>query len=314
MITPPPSSTSLPTLPQLNTAALREAWHYTHPDKLGVAYTSTQRLNYSFPNNNLGLNAHTLYYGQSSKTIPTNTYEIWMEVVDGDAPNSLLQDTHTITLEPHSALTHIRIHTAEHAHMYRQMHISVEEGAHYQNFTLCTNQLLGRHETHVQLNQPTAAATLLSLNLLHDNHKVDSVNNIIFNAPHCTANVQNRTIAAQASHGVFQGKFIVEKEAQLTDAHMRTKNLLLAPTARVNHKPELEIYADNVKCAHGASTGALDAEAFFYLRSRGLSFTAAQHVLVEAFAHDILTHFSPLCHEKTVKDTIDNWLNNKVNI
>lgn len=306
--------TAIPTLPQLTSAADREAWHYTSPSKLAVAHTHTQQLEYSFPNNTLALNADTLYYGKSTKKMAANTHEVWVEIVGGEAPNALLHDTQTITLAPHSTLAHIRIHTAEQAHMYRQTHVIVEEGAQYNNFTLCTNQRLHRHETHVKLTQPTAAATLLSLNLLHENHKVDSVNNISFLAPNCTANVQNRTIAAHTSRGVFQGKFLVDKDAQQTDAHMRTKNLLLSPHAQVYHKPELEIYADNVKCAHGASTGALDEEALFYLRTRGLNFTAARHLLVEAFAHDILTHFSPLCHEKIVKDTIANWLNNKVNI
>jgi Fe-S cluster assembly protein SufD len=91
-----------------------------------------------------------------------------------------------------------------------------------------------------------------------------------------------------ASHGVFNGKIVVHKDAQKTDARQTNKNLLLSGDAAVNTKPQLEIYADDVKCSHGSTIGQLDPDALFYLRSRGLGPDEARSLLSFAFASDIV--------------------------
>lgn len=96
--------------------------------------------------------------------------------------------------------------------------------------------------------------------------------------------------------GAFQGKTTVARNAQKTDAHQLNKNLLLSRTAQVDSKPELEIYADDVKCAHGATTGELDAKALFYMQSRGIEPEEARQLLVEAFADEVIEH-TPLDEE-----------------
>ena len=94
-------------------------------------------------------------------------------------------------------------------------------------------------------------------------------------------------------HGVFNGKIIVHEGADGTDARLNNRNLLLSRSAEIDTKPELEIYTDDVKCAHGATTGQLDQRALFYLRSRGISLEQARHMLVIAFAREILEQFDP---------------------
>jgi len=116
-----------------------------------------------------------------------------------------------------------------------------------------------------------------------DNHTV------VDNAkPHCFSNELYKGIVDDDACGVFNGKIFVRKDAQKTNAYQSNKNILLAETASINAKPQLEIFADDVKCSHGCTVGSLDEEALFYLRSRGLSKHSARSLLLQAFAIDIL--------------------------
>jgi Fe-S cluster assembly protein SufD len=106
--------------------------------------------------------------------------------------------------------------------------------------------------------------------------------------PHTRSRIDYRGLADAHGRGVFSGKVIVQRDAQRTDAHQSSRNLLLAPQAEIDTRPELEIYADDVKCSHGATVGQLDAEAIFYLRSRGLDEAQARAVLSYAFAEPVI--------------------------
>ena len=106
--------------------------------------------------------------------------------------------------------------------------------------------------------------------------------------PHCGSHEVYKGILADQSRAVFNGKIIVRPDAQKTDAKQTNKALLLSDDANINTKPELEIFANDVKCTHGAAIGQLDEDAMFYLRARGLGVTEARAMLVRAFAGDIL--------------------------
>ena len=106
--------------------------------------------------------------------------------------------------------------------------------------------------------------------------------------PYGTTDQLHKCIIDDAAHGVFSGKVFVPKAAQLTNASQLNRNLLLSPKARVDTKPELQITADNVKCSHGATVSQLEADEVFYLRSRGLNEYDARHLLMDAFAAEIL--------------------------
>jgi Fe-S cluster assembly protein SufD len=121
-----------------------------------------------------------------------------------------------------------------------------------------------------------------------DNHTV--VDNV---KPHCESNELYKGVVDDRATAVFNGKIFVQKDAQKTNAYQSNKNLLLSNEASVNTKPQLEIFADDVKCSHGCTVGQLDEEAFFYLRSRGISEKAAKSLLIHAFAVDILEHIKP---------------------
>ncbi len=117
---------------------------------------------------------------------------------------------------------------------------------------------------------------------LMDNHTL--VNHA---KPHCLSNENYRGIIGDKAIGVFNGKIYVAKDAQKTNAYQSNKNILLSDNAVINTKPELEIYADDVKCSHGATSGSLDTESLFYLRARGIDFNTAQTLLLKAFVAEI---------------------------
>src|SRR5207253_9493343 len=106
--------------------------------------------------------------------------------------------------------------------------------------------------------------------------------------PHCASHELYKGILDGQAHGVFNGKIFVRQDAQKTDARQTNQTLLLSADATINTKPQLEIFADDVKCTHGATVGQLDAEAVFYLRSRGLGLEEARGLLTFAFANDII--------------------------
>ena len=105
--------------------------------------------------------------------------------------------------------------------------------------------------------------------------------------PQSKSNQHIKGILQKESSGVYQGKIIVSQDAQKTDAFQFNQNLLLSEKAEANIKPELEIYADDVKCSHGATTGELDEEMLFYLRSRGLNKNKAKKILIEGFVNEL---------------------------
>jgi Fe-S cluster assembly protein SufD len=107
--------------------------------------------------------------------------------------------------------------------------------------------------------------------------------------PHCNSHEHYKGILNDKSRGVFNGKVIVRPDAQKTNAFQQNNNILLSNDALVNTKPQLEIFADDVKCSHGATIGQLDEEARFYLKSRGIGEEASRAILLHAFASDVIT-------------------------
>ncbi|MBM0107080.1 Fe-S cluster assembly protein SufD [Steroidobacter sp. S1-65] len=147
---------------------------------------------------------------------------------------------------------------------------------------------LGRSGITALLEGTGAHAALFGLFAPMGNQHLDAHTRLDHIAAHTTSEEDYRGIAGGRARGVFNGKVIVRPDAQKIDARQSSRNLLLSPTAEIDTKPELEIYANDVKCSHGATTGQLDATALFYLRSRGLSESDARAALIRAFAESIL--------------------------
>jgi Fe-S cluster assembly protein SufD len=147
---------------------------------------------------------------------------------------------------------------------------------------------LVRNDIHVILDGEGSECVLNGLYLLDGKQHVDNHTEIEHAKPRATSQEIYKGILSGAAHAVFNGKILVHKDAQKTDARQTNKNLLLSENAIVNTKPQLEIHADDVKCSHGSTIGQLDKDALFYLRSRGLGPAEAQSLLSYAFASDLV--------------------------
>ena len=164
----------------------------------------------------------------------------------------------------------------------------VDEGARLRQLSLATGGKLARQEAHVHFWGAGASVQLDSASLLSGEAHADFTSDVRFFAEECTARQVHKGVATDRGRNVFQGKFFVKRDAQKTDAQMTANALLLSETAEANHKPELEIYADDVECAHGSTAGALDDDALFYLRQRGLDEHQARALLIEAFVGEVI--------------------------
>ena len=155
--------------------------------------------------------------------------------------------------------------------------------------TLSLGGTLARLDLAVRLKGSGASADLKGVFLAEGSQHVDTYSCIEHLVPGTASNEDYRGLADGKGRGVFNGKVIVHPQAQKTDARQSSRNLLLSSTAEIDTRPELEIYADDVKCSHGATTGQLDAAALFYLRSRGIAEQDARGLLALAFVEAVLT-------------------------
>ena len=124
----------------------------------------------------------------------------------------------------------------------------------------------------------------------HQQH-IDNHLNLEHGSPHCNSDTVYKGFITDKSRAVFNGRIHIHKDAQKTEAHLNTNNLLLSNQAELNAKPELEIYADDVKCSHGASIGQLDEKSLFYFQSRGIDRTVAEAMLCLGFVNEMVDLF-----------------------
>ena len=176
-------------------------------------------------------------------------------------------------------------------------HVDHTEASQDRNSTFRINTItLGgtiiRNNLHIVFNEEYGTSHLHGLYLLDGNQLVDNHTLVDHAKPNCFSNELYKGIIDDKAQGVFNGKIFVRKDAQKTNAYQSNKNILLSDDATMNTKPQLEIFADDVKCSHGATTGQLDEDALFYLRSRGIGEDPAKALLNIAFAADVIKHIS----------------------
>jgi Fe-S cluster assembly protein SufD len=201
----------------------------------------------------------------------------------------LLNTVAEIHVADGASLTHIRLQDeAAAAFHVSTTYADIEAGGTYDSFTLNLGAQLSRTEVHANLSGAGAIAHLNAVQLLAGSQHGDFTSVVSHTAPGCTSRQTVKNVLAGRSRGVFQGKIEVARHAQKTDGYQMNQALLLSPDAEIDAKPELEIFADDVKCSHGSTVGELDAEQLFYLRSRGISDIEARSILVRAFLAEAL--------------------------
>jgi Fe-S cluster assembly protein SufD len=175
--------------------------------------------------------------------------------------------------------------------------------------SIITSSFFNKEFIEVDLNNSGSDAKINILNLGKDEQYID--NNILINhnAEHCTSFQHVRNVLDNKSTAVFNGKVIVAEGAQQTDSNQSNKNLLLSLESNAFSNPQLEIYADDVSCGHGSTTGALDENSIFYLRARGIDYSSAQKILIKAFAKEVIDDFSLSSLQDISEIALDSWIN-----
>ena len=191
-----------------------------------------------------------------------------------------------ITLGAGAELTLIRLQQA--GHQIGQSRVMLAADAKYKSVALIAGGALARHQADVVLSAAGAHAELHSAVLGHAGNHADFTYVIDHQAADTSSNTGAYNVLADTARGVFQGKVIVRPDAQHVDAQMQARAMMLSDRAEMDAKPELEIYADDVACAHGSAIGELDPDALFFLRSRGLDEVSARQLLIAGFIDQVI--------------------------
>ena len=214
-----------------------------------------------------------------------------------------------------AALTHVRIQTEDiTAFHLATIYAAVASGGTYDSFTLNVGARITRTEIHASLDGPGAIAHLNGAQLLTGSQHGDFTSVVRHTAPKGTSRQTVKNVLDGHARGVFQGKIEVLRHAQKTDGYQMNQGLLLSPHAELDCKPQLEIYADDVKCSHGATVGRIDQEQMFYLRSRGIPQQEAQQLIIHAFAAEITETIENTVVRETVLARIADALQGGVNV
>ena len=230
------------------------------------------------------------------------TYPRTLVVLDHHAQASLIESyaalhdgvyfTNAVTevsLQAGSRLDHYKIQReSEQAYHVGTLEARQERDSHFHSLSFAFGGAVSRTNIYTVLDGEGGFVTLNGLYVVHGEQHVDHQTSIEHAQPNCTSHEVYKGILDDRAHGVFNGKVYVHPIAQKTDGKQTNQNLLMSPNAKVDTKPQLEIYADDVRCTHGATVGQLDDQAMFYCRSRGLAPAQAKTLLTYAFAADVL--------------------------
>ena len=217
-----------------------------------------------------------------------------VESYGGGGQSPYLTNTVTeVIAGPNAVVDHYKlVRESLAAYHIASMHVRLDRAANFSSQVVTLGGAIVRNDVQALLDGEGVECTLNGLYLANGRRLIDNHTTIRHAKPHCSSHELYKGILDGQAHAVFNGKVIVEIDAQKTDAKQTNKALLLSEDAQINTKPELEIFADDVKCTHGATVGQLAADALFYLRARGLGLEHARSVLVHAFAGDVLNRIA----------------------
>jgi Fe-S cluster assembly protein SufD len=213
-----------------------------------------------------------------------------------------------VQVDEGASLTHVRLQdespTAFHL---STLYVDVAERGTYDSFALNLGSHIARTEVHARLVGAKGTTHLNGAQLLGGTQHADFTTVVRHDAPSCASRQTVKHVLAGRSQGVFQGRIEVARGAQKTDGYQMNQALLLSPDAEIDTKPELEIFADDVKCSHGATVGELDADQLFYLRSRGIPDAEARSMLVRAFLAEGLDAVLDETVRSVLEHAIEGW-------
>ncbi len=186
--------------------------------------------------------------------------------------------------------------------------VNVAEKATFNAITANFGGKMVRNNLHIALNGSYSEANLDGLYVTDNKEHVDNHTVVDHKVPNCNSNELYKGIMNGSSKGIFNGKIYVRQDAQVTNAFQSNKNILLSDNATINTKPQLEIWADDVKCSHGCTTGKLDKEQLFYLRARGIGEHSAKLMLLDAYANEVIVKIK----DEAIRTYVQDLLHNKI--
>jgi Fe-S cluster assembly protein SufD len=233
--------------------------------------------------------------------------------VRADETEYLTDSIVEIVLADNARLTHYRVQRESHKALHvGATSINLQRASFYDSTNLNFGAALARHDIKLNFNQEAGEAFVDGLYMVGETQHTDTHSAIEHLVPRCTSHQTYKGVLNGKSRAVFNGKVYVHEGASGTDGYQSNKNLLLSNDARVDTKPQLEIFNDDVKCAHGATVGQLEDEELFYLLSRGLNESLARNLLTYGFAEEVINKIKIESIKKQLDEAVLNRLDAKI--
>jgi Fe-S cluster assembly protein SufD len=218
-------------------------------------------------------------------------------------------DSLVVSIGDGARLDHVRlIEDSREAFNISSSVVTLGAKAHFNTFGMASGSLVSRYQAVIAVAGEGSHVETNGVNLLNGRQHADTTLFLDHAVPNCSSREVFRAVLDDRGHSVFQGRIIVRKDAQKTDAKMMTRALLLSDEAEADNKPELEIFADDVTCGHGATSGALDESLLFYLRARGLPEKDAQALLIQAFLGEAIEQIANDALRELAISAAQRWL------
>jgi Fe-S cluster assembly protein SufD len=263
-----------------------------------------------------------LLYVATPRAVPTITHPRNLVVAGEDSQAAVVEDyvslgegvsfSNAVTelvVGPNGVVSHYLIEReARQAFNVSSLRIQQGRSSNVASHSLLLGGALVRNNIHPVLAGEGCECLINGLFLANGRQHMDNYMKVEHAAPHCDSRQFYNGILDGRSRGVFHGRIIVHKAAQKTDAKQTNRNLLLSEEAQIDTKPQLEIYADDVKCTHGATIGQMDEDAIFYLRSRGIALASARALLLFAFANENLRRMKAEPVRRHLEALVTRWL------
>jgi Fe-S cluster assembly protein SufD len=247
-------------------------------------------------------------YSRMAIALDVEAQASFVEIFDGAHAGVQRHAATILTLAHGATATHVAVLGDEPGLHIETQICEVAETAKLAAFGLVSGGEVTRRQIFVRLAGDEARLSLGGLALIDGARRADTTLQVTHAARAGTSREFYRAIVDDAAVGVFQGKIIVEKAAQKTDGAMKSQAILLSPNAQMNEKPELEIFADDVVCGHGATVASLDPEQVFYLQSRGIPSREAKAMLLEAFGAEAIERIEDKLLVEPLRDRLAAWL------
>ena len=225
--------------------------------------------------------------------------------------NNFIKNTlDQISLDDNAVYKNISIQDSKsRGYFYKYTQASLENNSYYQNFILTSGLKFNKSEIEVNLNKEKSNCSILSALNITENEHQEIKTRINHYAPNCESYQKIKNVVIENGKGVYQGKIFVKDVAQKTNAYQLSKALILNDKSEFDAKPELEIYADDVKCSHGSTSGSIDKDAIHYLMTRGINAKTAKQLLINGFLNDILDNISDTNIKQFAERTLEGQIN-----